>query len=120
MTDVSFEQDPELENVLLVRLAGPLEVASVDKVWNRITEQTSGGRSYLLFDFSKVPIVTSAGIGMLVRALIRLQNRGGSLAVFGCDDKICEVFKIVMLKQILNVSDSVDAARDALREAGAS
>jgi len=52
---------------------------------------------------------------MLVRLLIRLRGQGGTLAVFGCSDHICDVFDIVLLKEILHVSESEDEAREKLK-----
>jgi anti-anti-sigma regulatory factor len=59
--------------------------------------------------------VTSAGIGTLVRLLVRLRGFGGTVAIFGCSDKICEVFEIVMLHEILHVCESEDEARARLQ-----
>jgi anti-anti-sigma factor len=118
--NVIFEPDSEFENVLVVRLEGAFEVASVERVWDAVCERLDAGMRYFLFDFSDVSIITSAGIGMLVRLLIRLQNRGGTLAVTKCDEKIRGVFDIVMLGDILHVCGSESNARARLRAAGAS
>lgn len=112
---VAFETDHEIEDALVVRLQGPVDVVTADRLWDQVSERVGQGVRFFLFDFSDVTIVTSAGIGMLVRLLIRLRGQGGTLAVFGCNDHICEVFDIVLLKEILHVCGSEDEARAQLR-----
>ncbi len=112
---VIFEPDREIENGLVVRLQGAVEVVTAGRLWELSLEQVANGARFFLFDFTGVTILTSAGIGMLVRLLIRLRGQGGTLAVFGCNDHICDVFDIVLLKEILQVCHSEDEARDKLR-----
>lgn len=114
---VEFEPDREIDGGLIVRLQGAIDVVSADRLWELATARAGTGGRFFLFDFSGVTIVTSAGIGMLVRLLIRLRGQGGTLAVFGCNDHICEVFSIVLLKEILNVCETEDEAREKLKSA---
>lgn len=111
---MDFEPDREIEDTLIVRLQGVLEVATAERLWELASERADTGTSFFLFDFSGLTIITSAGIGMLVRLLIRLQGQGGAIAVFGCNDHICEVFNIVLLKEILQVCESEEEARRKL------
>jgi hypothetical protein len=84
---LSYEPIPGLSGGLFVRLSGNLEINGAMKLWD---------------------------IGTLVRLLVRLRGYGGSIAIFGCSDKICEVFEIVMLREILHVCDNEAEARDRL------
>ena len=113
---LSYEPIPDLDGGLLVRLSGNLEINGAMKLWDDVSVRAGAGDAtrFFMFDFSDVPIVTSAGIGTLVRLLVRLRGYGGSIAIFGCSDKICEVFEIVMLRDILHVCDSEGEALDAL------
>ena len=113
--EVVFEPDNEIDDALVARLQGAVDVVTADRLWELASERVDRSVRFFLFDFSGVTIVTSAGIGMLVRLLIRLKGRGGTIAVFGCNDHICEVFDIVLLKEILHVSGSEDEARRCLR-----
>jgi anti-anti-sigma factor len=114
---VEFEPDRQIDGGLIVRLQGAIDVVTADRLWELATARAGAGARFLLFDFSGVTIVTSAGIGVLVRLLIRLRGQGGTLAVFGCNDHICEVFSIVLLKEILHVCETEDEAREKLRSA---
>ncbi len=111
---LSFEPDPKIPGGLIVRLSGNLEINGAARLWDEASARADRDTRFFLFDFNDVHIVTSAGIGTLVRFLVRLRSFGGAVAIFGCSDKICEVFEIVMLKDILQVSDTEDEARRRL------
>ncbi len=112
---LSFEPDPKIADGLVVRLSGNLEINGATQLWDDVSTRAGQDTRFFIFDFSDVPIVTSAGIGTLVRLLVRLQGFGGSLAICGCSGKICDVFSVVMLKEILQVCDSEEEARARLR-----
>jgi anti-anti-sigma factor len=114
---LSYEPIPTIPGGLLVRLSGNLEINGAMKLWDDVSARAGAGDAsrFFVFDFSDVPIVTSAGIGTLVRLLVRLRGYGGSVAIFGCSDKIKEVFSIVMLQDILCVSDNEEGALAKLK-----
>ena len=111
---LSYEPIPTIPGGILVRLSGNLEVNGATQLWEEVSARAGELTRFFIFDFSDVPIVTSAGIGNLVRLLVRLRSYGGGVAICGCSDKIREVFSIVMLDQILKVSDSEEEARARL------
>lgn len=112
---LNFEPIPNREDGLIVRLSGNLEVNGATQLWEEVSVQASEQTRFFVFDFSDVPIVTSAGIGTLVRLLVRLRGYGGTVAIYGCNDKIKEVFAIVMLQDILHVCESEDEALARLK-----
>jgi len=111
---LTYEPDPTIAGGLIVRLSGNLEINGAIQLWEDVSSRAGEDTRFFIFDFSDVPIVTSAGIGTLVRLLVRLRGLGGAIAICGCSDKICEVFDIVMLKDLLQVCDSEDEARARL------
>ncbi len=111
---LSFEPDPHIAGSLVVRLAGNLDINGASQLWDDVSNRAGEETRFFIFDFTDVPIVTSAGIGTLVRFLVRLRGYSGAVAIYGCSDKIREVFSIVMLDDILQVSDSEGEAREKL------
>jgi anti-anti-sigma factor len=112
---LTYEPIPNTPGGLLVRLSGNLEINGATQLWEDISTRAGEDKKSFIFDFSDVHIITSAGIGTLVRLFVRLRGFGGGIAIFGCSDKICEVFEIVMLKHILQVCDSEEEARARLQ-----
>jgi anti-anti-sigma factor len=113
--ELKYEPDPVIAGGLVVRLSGNLEVNGAALLWDDVSNRAGESARFFIFDFTDVHIVTSAGIGTLVRFFVRLRGIGGALAICGCSDKICEVFDIVMLKDVLKVCNSEDEARARLQ-----
>ena len=111
---LAYEADSEIEGALVVRLGGALEVNGADRLWETASEHAGDDARFFLFDLSDVHIVTSAGIGVLVRLLVRLRGYGGAIAVYGCSDKVREVFSIVQLDGLLKVCNTEEEARQKL------
>ena len=114
--NLSYEPDPQIAGGLVVRLSGNLDINGASQLWDDISTRAGEDTRFFIFDLTDVPIVTSAGIGTLVRFLVRLRGYNGAVAICGCSDKIREVFSIVMLDDILQVSDNEDEARENLTQ----
>lgn len=111
---VTYEHASEHPGSLVVHLDGSLNALTAYELWESASRQIDDGESVVVFDFTNVSMLTSAGIGILVRFYTRLKDREGSLAIFGCSSKIREIFTIVMLDEVLKVCDSEDEAWQAL------
>jgi anti-anti-sigma factor len=103
---MSFEPSDAKEGALLARIEGTLDANAAIELWEEMAAQVNETTRFVVFDFSGVKILTSAGIGTLVRLFTRLRGYGGGLAVFGCTSKVCEIFDVVMLRDILGVSET--------------
>jgi len=112
----SYEPDPQIAGGLVVRLSGNLDISGAGKLWDDVSNRAGEETRFFIFDLTDVPIVTSAGIGTLVRFCVRLRGYGGAIAICGCSDKIREIFSIVMLDDILQVCDSEEEAREKLAQ----
>jgi len=112
---MSFEPSDAIEGALLARLEGTLDANAAIELWEAMAAQVNERMRYVVFDFSGVTILTSAGIGTLVRLFTRLTGYGGGLAVFGCTSKVFEIFDVVMLGDILGVCDNEAEAWGRLR-----
>ena len=79
-------------------------------LWESASQLVDRTTRFLVFDFTKITMMTSAGIGTLVRLHTRLQGLGGGLAIYGCSSRVREIFSIVMLDKILAVHDTESEA----------
>jgi anti-anti-sigma factor len=113
--NVTFSEESGLEKSLVAHLDGTVDVIGAQEVWKSISSRVGESPARVLIDFSDVSILTSAGIGTMVRIFTRLKSQGGSLAVFGCDPKVREIFRIVMLEDVLQVCDSREEALERLK-----
>jgi anti-anti-sigma factor len=111
---VTYERPHERPGALIARVRGRVDPAGAAMFWESASQLVDDETRFIVFDFSGVTMLTSAGLGILVRLYTRLRSHGGRLAIFGCIDKIREVIGIVMLTEVLKVCDTEDQAWAAL------
>jgi anti-anti-sigma factor len=111
---MTFETPKEHPGALIGRLSGSFDIVAADEFWKTVSQRVDTETSYVVFDLTDLAIMTSAGLGILVRLYARLKDYGGGLAIFGCSPKVHETFSIVMVDSVLNVSDTEADAWAAL------
>lgn len=114
---VTYDRPPDHDGALIIRLDGTLNALTADELWESVSQRIDEETRLFVVDFTKVIMLTSAGIGILVRLYTRLKDREGVLAIYGCNPKIREIITIVMLDKILNVCDTEDQAWEAIKQA---
>jgi anti-anti-sigma factor len=114
--EITCSADSRLGSAMLAVPAGRLNTEGARRFWEVVgpcmTEQTPS----LLVDMTAVDWMSSAGVGVLMRALSRIRPLGGRLAIFGCSPNVGRVFEICQLSEVLNVSASPDEARRHLSD----
>jgi len=116
---VTYENPPGREEALVAHLSGVFNVDAAGQLWESASQLVDEETRFVVFDFTRVTVLTSAGIGILIRLYTRLKGYEGGLAVFGCSSKIREIFTIVMVEEILKVRDTEAEAWDAIEEISA-
>jgi anti-sigma B factor antagonist len=74
---------------------------------------------YLLIDLSSVPFMDSAGLGALIGGIRRAREAGGDVAVACSRPTLTRLLHTTGFDRIVPVTETVDAAAEALREAAA-
>ena len=65
-------------------------------------KQSIGGVKELIFDFSGVEYISSAGLRILLAAQ-KVMNRQGSMKLIGVNDDVMEVFEITGISDIMTI-----------------
>lgn len=107
--------DDEMANALVITLQGLFDEVGAATLWQAVTPNLDSTTTCLLVDLSGVSRITSAGVGVLVRLLHRVQGAGGGLAMFGGGTRVREVIEVVRLAEALNLGASIGEARERLR-----
>ena len=115
---VTCEPDDQMQGVMLAAATGRLDVHGVTHLWDAIPGRITKDTPSLLMDMSGVDVMTSAGVGVLIKMLNHLESLGGRMALFGCNAKVRRVLQICELETVLNVCDEADEARRAIGQAG--
>ena len=112
---VECSPDVEMPKAVIAALDGFFDQDGATLLWETVTPRLGGELPSLLVDLSGVNLMTSAGVGVLVRLLHRVESLGGRVALFGAGPRVRQVLEVVRLHEILNLSDTVDGARQRLR-----
>ena len=86
---------------LTLAIAGRLDTNSSPKLEAEL-RQSVDGVTELIFDFSEVEYISSAGLRVLVAAQ-KVMNRQGSMKLIGVSDEVMEVFEITGFADMLTI-----------------
>ena len=113
---VECSEDPQVPKTLRVTVSGSLDTVGTEKFMAELAGRVIPDCPSLLVDLTSVEWVSSAGVGGLVRLLTRTQSNHSGFAMFGCNPRVRQVLRICGLEGPLNVRDSLDLARERVRE----
>jgi len=99
------------EGQRILRLTGPLTMTTLFDFQSRVRADNSRA---LLLDFSNVPYVDSAGIGVMVGAYVSHQKDGRRLYLIGVNDRVQNALKVTHVEKFFRFVDSVTAAEQAI------
>lgn len=102
---VTYDTPPHPPGALVARLEGRFDGGGATVFWESVSQLVDPDHRYVVLDLSGVTILTSAGLGVLVRLHTRLHPLGGGLAIVGASSKIRELVDIVMLGDVLRLCD---------------
>ncbi len=64
----------------------------------------------ITLDMSKVMMLASAGLGMLINLHKHCTTGGGKLVIHGLSDELLDLMKLTKLNKLLTIADSKEAA----------
>ncbi len=91
-----------------VILQGPFIVTNTDQVYRVLNQIKDTDSPFCVVDLYGVPFMDSSAIGVLLSVSKSIAAKNGSLAVFGANEVIMDVFKAVQLPNHIPVYLSRD------------
>ena len=105
----AIEEVPGLENgPHIFRLRGPLILSTIAEFQTKVRADRSHN---LIFDFTNVPYVDSAGIGALAGIYVRHQRDENGLSLVGVNGRVRAVLEIAHIEQFFRFFDSLGEAQ---------
>lgn len=104
------------DTVTILVLRGRLDTNSSAEAENRTLDLIHQGKIRIVFDFSNVEYISSAGLRVVLKAAKHVQAAGGDMAIFGMRDKIREVFEMSGFLKILTVRERREEAVSAVAD----
>jgi anti-anti-sigma factor len=105
------ESTPKGERVL--KLSGPLTLTTLFDFQDAVRAEQA---PRLIFDFSEVPYVDSAGVGVLVNAHVSRVNAGKRLALVAVAERVQTLLAATHVDQVLAIFPSLPEAAKQLTD----
>jgi anti-sigma B factor antagonist len=109
VVDLTLNTRSEADRTVL-EVAGEVDVYTGTTLRDRISGLLDSGVRDLIVDLGRVDFIDSTGLGVLVGALNRARELGGSLQLVCAQERVLKLLRITGLDQVFTVQPSVDRA----------
>lgn len=97
----------------VLAVTGEVDVHTAPELDAALTQVVEAGKYQIVVDLSGVEFLDSTGLGVLVKALKRVREHDGALAVVATTDRISKVFRITGLDSAIGLHESLESALGA-------
>ena len=99
--------DETWESYTVVVVTGELDVGFAPLLRTRLLELMNAGKTDIVVDLSAVEFIDSTGLGVLIRALRQLRERGGDLRLVVNRPDVLRIFDITGLGAEFSIMESL-------------
>jgi anti-sigma B factor antagonist len=105
------------DEVVAVAVTGYLDFDAAPALKHNLVDCIEAGSSHVVVDLAEAGFIDSTAIGVLVGALKRLEESGGSLVVVCTNENVRSIFELVGLDEVISLHPSRDDAISAFPRA---
>jgi stage II sporulation protein AA (anti-sigma F factor antagonist) len=106
------------KNILIIRLKGELDQASVTSLKYRVSEVIDKYRiKNLVINMSEVPFMDSSGIGFIIGRYTQIKQRKGKIVICSMNEIVERIFNLSGLKKICLVAKTENEAEERVEVA---
>ena len=98
------------ENKDILRLIGEVDASNSVLLDQSMQEILQQGATFLLIDGSQLAYISSAGLGVFMSYLDDFSEQGIRFAIFGLNEQVSEVFKILGLDRLIKIAQDKSTA----------
>jgi anti-sigma B factor antagonist len=99
------------DKLCIITVDGDLDASSSILLDQAIADAVAGKENNIVIDCSRLSYISSAGLGVFMSYLQEFQDKHISLILFGLNEKVLNVFKILGLDQLLTIVESKEEAK---------
>jgi len=117
MDDLSIKKyfSPGVNDVIIVKLTGYVDHSNSRQVEHVISEILNSGKIKIIFDFSELVYMSSAGWGVFVGEIKTVREKGGDIKLASMTAEVSEVYQIL---EFFHIIDDYASINDALKSFG--
>jgi anti-sigma B factor antagonist len=103
--------ETKFNKVIVLTIKGNLvQKDETDKLQKRILDILGNDKKFIVVDLKQVSMITSLGIGGLIRALRTVREKDGDLRLSAVNASVRKVFTITKLEEVIKIFDTSDEA----------
>ena len=117
MDDPSVDDHHRHEEIVVLTAGGDIDYSATPQLRERIADCIHAGKRHVVLDLNKVTFIDSTAIGVLIGALIRLQDAGGGSVMVVCDEynkRVMRIFEIAGVDNLIALYNTREEALLAL------
>ncbi|PRY14332.1 STAS domain-containing protein [Pontibacter ummariensis] len=97
---------------------GTIDEASLNEISREVEKLSTTSEKHMLLDCScsNALIYSRIGFSGFVNRLLYLKSKQANITLFGCDDQIKKLFRLLKLEQLFNFSPTLDEAYLSLHQ----
>jgi anti-anti-sigma factor len=103
-------QSQQRDDVVVIAVAGELDMATAPQLQAHITEQLERGHNRLVFDLAEVSFCDSTGLSVFVRAENSVDETGGAVRLAAPQRGVRRILEVSGLVEVLPTYQTVDEA----------
>lgn len=106
--EVKFTEE---EKNYIISIDGDLDASSSIKLDKVLAKAIGENRNPILVDCNCLDYISSPGIGVFTSHLQECESKNISLVLYGMNDKVLKVFRILGLDEIIPITKTKDEAK---------
>ncbi len=91
------------EDLMSVRIIGPLDASNCQSLRETILELTDTGRKHIQINLADTPMVDTSGIGVLIGIKTAITRRGGTFQILSPQPQVRETLEMMRLDKVLGI-----------------
>jgi anti-sigma B factor antagonist len=113
MIEITTENEQDIH---IIQVKGDVDASSSIHLDHAISEAVSETHRFILVDCQELHYISSAGLGVFMSYIEEFKAKNIRLVIFGLSKKVYNVFQILGLDQLLNITDTKESAKALVHE----
>jgi anti-sigma B factor antagonist len=102
------------DDAYIVSLGGEIDLSTAPRLEQELTTLTNAGARRIVLDLAGAEFIDSTVLGVLLKALTRLDAHAGTLVLVSDDLRILKIFEVTGLGRVFHIEPTLTGAIESL------